>query len=391
MSVVLLSAADASGEMHAADLARALQQRRPELRLCGLGGDAMRRAGVELLVEQRELAVGGFALLWTDLPRVLSAFRRMFRALRERRPKLLILVDSPDFNLPLARRAQRLGIPVLYYVSPQVWAWRSGRIRKIARRVNRMAVIFPFEVEVYAGTGLPVTFVGHPLVERLGDFAAQESRAQCRSALGLGEAAPLVALFPGSRRNEVAYNLPLQLAAARALHARKPHVRFAIACAPSIGVAQIREQVEAQRALEGAALSPAPALIENRAAQLMRAADVVLAKPGTATLEAAVIGTPLAVAARVGAPTMFLMRRLLRVSRYALPNLVAGHAVAPEFIQEQADPEQIAEALEGLLAGPQRERQLREFAEIRRRLGEGDAAQRTAGIAVEMLNESAAT
>lgn len=389
MSVVMLSAADASGEMHAADLARALQGLCPALRLCGLGGDAMRRAGVELLVEQRELAVGGFALLWTDLPRVLSAFRRMFRALKERRPQLLVLVDSPDFNLPLARRAQRLGIPVLYYISPQVWAWRSGRIRKIARRVNRMAVIFPFEVEVYAGTGLPVTFVGHPLVERLGNFAAQKDRAQCRLALGLDDAAPLVALFPGSRRNEVAYNLPLQLAAARALHARAPQLRFAVACAPSIGAAQVKEHVAAPCA--GAAPLPAPALIENESATLMRAADVVLAKPGTATLEAAVIGTPLAVAARVGAPTMFVMRRLLRVSRYALPNLVAGRTVVPEFIQEQAHPERIAEALQGLLAAPQRELQLREFAEISRRLGEGDAAQRTAEIAVEMLNESTAT
>jgi lipid-A-disaccharide synthase len=376
---VLISAGDASGELHAAALAEELRRRAPGVRLFGLGGPAMEKAGVELVVPQHELAVGGLVEVLMELPRIVSAWRRMNRALVRRRPDLVILVDSPDFNLPFAKRAKRRGVPVLYYVSPQVWAWRQGRVRRIAARVDRLAVIFPFEPDVYAGTGLAVDFVGHPLLDRLTPLATRE-RADVRRALSLAAARPLVLLLPGSRRNEVRRTLPLQLAAARALHARDPRVAFAIAVAPSIA----REAID-----EAIAAETLPALldltvIEGRTHEAIRAADVALAKPGTVTLEVALLGTPLVVTTRVNPFTAWLIRRLVHVSSYTMPNLIAGRAVVPEFLQEEAEPDRIAEALSRLLSGPDREAQLQALGELPEALGGGGAARRAADIAQEM-------
>jgi lipid-A-disaccharide synthase len=376
---VLISAGDASGELHAAALAEELRRRAPGVRLFGLGGPAMEKAGVELVVPQHELAVGGLVEVLMELPRIVSAWRRMNRALVRRRPDLVILVDSPDFNLPFAKRAKRRGVPVLYYVSPQVWAWRQGRVRRIAARVDRLAVIFPFEPDVYAGTGLAVDFVGHPLLDRLTPLATRE-RADVRRALSLAADRPLVLLLPGSRRNEVRRTLPLQLAAARALHARDPRVAFAIAVAPSIA----REAID-----EAIAAETLPALldltvIEGRTHEAIRAADVALAKPGTVTLEVALLGTPLVVTTRVNPFTAWLIRRLVHVSSYTMPNLIAGRAVVPEFLQEEAEPDRIAEALSRLLSGPDREAQLQALGELPEALGGGGAARRAADIAQEM-------
>jgi lipid-A-disaccharide synthase len=376
---VLFSAGDASGELHAAALAEELRRRTPDVRLFGLGGPAMEKAGVELVVPQHDLAVGGLFEVLTDLPRIVSAWRRMNRALVERRPDLVILVDSPDFNLPFAKRAKRQGVPVLYYVSPQVWAWRRGRVRRIAARVDRLAVIFPFEPEVYAGTGLDVDFVGHPLLDRLTPLATRD-RAEVRRALSLGSDRPLVLLLPGSRRNEVRRTLPLQLAAARALHAHDPRVAFAVAVAPSIA----REAIDEAIAAEALPAMFDLTVIEGRTHEAIRAADVALAKPGTVTLEVALLGTPLVVTTRVNPFTAWLIRRLVQVSSYTMPNLIAGRTVVPEFLQEDADPQRIAEALAGLLTGPARETQLQALHALPEALGGGGAARRAADIAQEM-------
>lgn len=385
MKTVLISAGDASGELHAAALVEELRRRQPGVRVLGLGGPAMEKAGLEVVVPQRELAVGLGVEVLRDLHRIVSAWRRMTRALSESKPDLVILVDSPDFNLPFAKRAKRAGIPVLYYVSPQVWAWRRGRVRRIAKRVDRLAVIFPFEPAVYAGTGLAVDFVGHPLVDRLRPLLASSDRGAARRALGLDEQRPLVVLLPGSRRNEVRTTLPLQLAAAAALHARDPRVGFTVAVAPSIAKSAIDE---------GIALAKLPALLdltvlEGRTHEAIRAADVALAKPGTVTLEVALLGTPMVVTTRVNRFTAFLMRRLVRVPSYTMPNLIAGQAIVPELLQEDADPVRIAEALLALLAGPAREQQIAALATVRDALGSGGAAARAADIAEEMTRGAA--
>jgi lipid-A-disaccharide synthase len=381
MSEVLLAAGDASGDAHAAELVAALRARLPDVRCFGLGGSAMERAGVEILVPQRELAIGGLVEVLGSLSRVFSAWRRLERAARERRPSLVILVDSPEFNLPLARRLRRCGAPILYYIAPQVWAWRTGRVRKIARRVDRVAVIFPFEVPLFAAAGVRVDFVGHPGVERLRELRARLDRAGARAELGLEPARPLVALLPGSRHNEVRRGTPLQLAAARCLRALAPQVAFALALAPTVRAADVAPALSAAAGAGG----PPVRIVEGRTHELLLAADVALAKPGTATLEAALLGCPIVACGRANPLTALVIRRMIHVASWTMPNLIAGAPVVPEFLQEAAVPERIAAAIAELLAGPARALQLARLEAVARRLGPGGAAARAASVAEEMM------
>jgi lipid-A-disaccharide synthase len=376
---LLVSAGDASGELHAAAVVEALRARDASLDVAALGGPALEKAGARILVPQAELAIGGLVEVLGDLGRVRRAWRRMTRALTEERPDLVMLVDSPDFNLPFARRAKRLGLRVLWFISPQVWAWRRGRVRKIAARADLLAAIFPFEPAVYAGTTLRAMFVGHPLVDRLAPLAAR-TRAECRAALGLDAARPLVALFPGSRRNELRNNLALHLAVARALHAQDPRVAFALCVAPSLARGEVERSLAAQRVPQLLDLR----VVEARAHEAMRAADAVLAKPGTVTLESALLGTPQVVTARVPALTWQLIRRLVDTRFWAMPNLIAEREVVPELVQGDADPQRVAASLRALLAGPAREQQLAALADVRAALGGGGAAARVAELALDL-------
>jgi lipid-A-disaccharide synthase len=381
MTTILLVAGDASGELHAAALAGELRRLLPGVRLLGLGGSEMEKAGVEIVVDQHEIAIGGLVEVLRDVPRVVSAWRRLGRALRESRPGLVVLVDSPDFCIPFARRARRAGAKVLYFVSPQVWAWRGYRIRKLARRVDRMAAIFPFEPEVYAGSGLPVEFVGHPLVDRIPPPAGAAEGREARRRLGLPESGRVVALLPGSRRNELRGSLPLQLGAARLLRDRDPTLRFALALAPSLPRAALDAQLAGLPIADGLSLD----VFEGATYDVVRAADVVVTKPGTATLEIALLGTPLVVAARANPLSAAIGRRVVRVPSLTMVNLIAGEPVVPELIQEAARPERIAAAVSEILAGPAGLLQRRRLAGIRERLGGGGAARRVAEIAREML------
>jgi lipid-A-disaccharide synthase len=372
---ILVSAGDASGEAHAADLVRALGARLPDARFVGLGGPALEAAGVEVRVPLRDVAVGGLVEVLGHVPRVLAAWRSLEAAAREAPTDLAVLVDAPDLNLPLARRLRRAGVPILYYVAPQVWAWRRGRIGKIARRADRLAVIFPFEVEVFAGTGLPVDFVGHPLVDRMAEWSGRLDRARARAALGLDPERPLLLLLPGSRRNEVRAMLPLHLAVAASFRARVPGLAVALSLAPTVTRSDVTE------VLGGLDVT----VVETQGYEAMAAADVALAKPGTATLELCLLGTPFAVAGRAHPLSAAIMRRLVRLPSWTLPNLLAGAPIVPEFLQEQARPERVAAALEELLAGPARALQQRRLAAVARALGAGGAAARAAAIAEEMI------
>jgi lipid-A-disaccharide synthase len=381
MTSVLLSVGDASGDHYAADFVDALRERRPRARFLGLGGVEMEKRGVQLVAHQRDLAVGGLFELAPSLPRIARVWRRMAAALAAERPDLVVLVDSSGFNLPLARRARRAGAPVLYYVAPQVWAWRSGRIRKIARRVDRLAVIFPFEPAVYAGAGVPVEFVGHPLVDRLGVARGRRGRDDARAILGLPAAAKVVALLPGSRRSEVRRCLAVQLAAARRVHARAPDCRFVLPLAASI------ERAEVEAGLRRARLPATLQLdvLDGGSREALRACDVALCKPGTATLEAALLARPCVVAGRGQPLSAAVVRRLVKVDFWAMPNLIAGRWIVPEFLQERADPQSIADAVMALFDGPARAAQLAGLAAVRAALGPGGAAHRAAAIAEEMI------
>ena len=381
MSTVLLSVGDASGDVYAGDFVRELRALRPEAQFVGMGGAEMAQAGVEIAVDQGDVAAGGLFELLPDLHRIVRAWRRMVATLRARRPDLVVLVDSSGFNIPFARRAHRLGVPTLYYVSPQVWGWRTRRIYKIARWVNRLAVIFPFEPAVYAETGVSVEFVGHPLVERLSESSAKLDRESARSALGLDPDASIVALLPGSRRSEMRHLLPLQLDTARVLHARDARIGFVLPRASSVDRALLEEYI--RRAQLPSLLQID--VVDGRAHEVLRAADAALLKPGTSTLEAALLGCPQVVAARASRLTAALLRRLVRVDSLTMPNLIAREPIVPEFLQEAADPERIADAIQSLLAGPARVRQLERFADLRESLSQGGAARRAAEIAAEMI------
>lgn len=386
MTTLLISAGDASGDLHAAEFVRAFRAQHPDARILGLGGDEMRRAGVELVVHQRDLAVGGLLELGRSLAKIVSTWRAMVRVLARANPDLVVLVDSGGFNIPFARRVRRrCGAKILYFVAPQVWAWRPGRIRKLARRVDRMAVIFPFEPAVYAETELPVEFVGHPLIDKLAEVASEIDRETARTRLGCGATRCIISLFPGSRSNEVRNQLPLQLAAAALLHARFSDLRFLLAIASTVSRAAV------DRLITAAGLPAALKLevVHGRPREVMLASDVVLAKPGTVTVELSLLARPMVVVGRVNPVTALVLRRAVRVPFYAMPNLVAGREIVPELLQEDARPEAIAQAVAQLMDGPTRERQLKDLAEVCELLSSPGAARRASEIAGEMLEAAA--
>jgi len=386
VATLLVSAGDASGDLHGAEFASRFLERHPHARVAGLGGEAMREAGVELLAHQRDLAVGGGVELVSRLPAIARAWRRMAAGLAAVRPDLVVLIDSGGFNLPLARRVRRrCAAKILYYIAPQVWAWRPGRIRKLADRVDRLAVILPFELDVYRHTPLAVDFVGHPLVDSIEPLASLDREA-ARRACGIDSPGPVVSLMPGSRRNEVAAHLPIQLETARLLHAETPGMRFLLAVAPSLAAGDGIRSACTRARDEGLPLT----VLAGQSREAIVAADVVLAKPGTVTLECALLARPMVVMGRAHALTAWFLRRAIRVPSLAMPNLIAKQAIVPEFLQEEAVPARLAAALASLLSGPARDTQLARLDEVRRALGPGGAAQRACGIAEEML-ETAGT
>jgi len=367
---ILMVAGEASGDTLGARLAAALLRADPALQLYGVGGHEMRGAGVDTIVDSAELSVMGFAELGREIGHVLAVLRRLRRELREQSPDLFIPIDFPDFNLPLCRSARKAGVPVFYYVSPQVWAWRRGRIDTIARTVTRMLVLFPFEAGIYRSHGIDAHFVGHPLA---GSIAATRSREETRAGLGVAGGSRLLALLPGSRRREVEAILPPMLEAASALG---PGVAAVIAEAPSLPVGFV----------EGIAAASGVACRRGDTYNLLAASDVAFVTSGTATLESALIGCPMVVAYRMSAFSYALARRLVKVPFIAMPNLLLGRRVVAELVQQDADAAHMAAEARLLLddAGL-RARMLGDFDEIRRLLARPGAADRAAALALELL------
>lgn len=365
---VLLVAGEASGDLHAATLARALLDHAPGLRLAGMGGARMAAAGVRLLRRVESVAVVGGTEVLGRLPALWRAFRALRRHLREARPGVVVLVDFPEFNMRLARAARRLGVPVVYFIAPQVWAWRRYRVRALARDVSRVLAIFPFEVGFYADAGVPVEFVGHPVLDVLPPL----TRDSCRAGLvASGEA--LVGLLPGSREHEVRRHLPVLLGAARRLREARPRLRFALPVAPTLD----------PRAIEATArASDVPVtVLQGEAYRVMSASDLLLVASGTATLEAACYGAPMVVVYRLSGLSYALARLLVRgVAHVSLPNILAGRGIVPELIQRRATAEKVAAAAQALLEDETaRAAQRAALLEVRARLGEPGAARRAAG------------
>ena len=372
---IMIVSGEASGDLHGAKLAEALLAISPRLTLFGIGGDRMRAAGVRVAVDARQLAVVGLTEVASQLPGILRGWRAACRMLAQRRPDLLILIDFPDFNLRLARYAKRLGTKVLYYISPQIWAWRRQRVRQIRRRVDHMAVILPFEADFYRGHGVKVSFVGHPLMDQQTDAAAFETNTDAE--------APTVGLLPGSRDSEVVRLLPSMLGAALRLQQRLgAHIMLSRADSvdPQLAariIAPYRRRLDMD-------------IVSGRPQSLFRSADLLIAASGTVTLEAALWGTPLMIVYRVSPLSYLLGKALIRVPHIGLVNLIAGRRVAPELIQQAATPENIAAEALVILSDPRRRANMRaELARVRKRLGAAGASRRVARIAWEMMDGSA--
>jgi lipid-A-disaccharide synthase len=370
--VIMLSAGEASGDLHGATLCRALRELAPGARLVGMGGARMAEAGMEVVADPTGRAVVGMSEAVGRIPGLYRAYRALVRRIYEERPRALVLIDFPEFNLRLARQARRAGVPVVYFIPPQLWAWRRGRIRQMARRVTRVLAVFPFEQALYEEAHVGVDFVGHPLLDVL---PLHLTRDDARRRLGLDPAASVVGLLPGSRREEVARLLPPMLEAARRLAAVDPRRRFLIGAAPTVDRAQVTALLAAAAEADG----PRVEIVESLTHELMAGSDVVLIASGTATLEAALLGAPMVVCYRVSRLTETVARMLARVPWISLPNIVAGRKAVPEVLQDEVTGHRLAsEALHLLEDAAAATAQRAAFKEIRGRLGEPGVGPRAA-------------
>ena len=374
---IVLSAGEASGDRLGAGLARALRELHPGIELSGMGGDEMEAAGVTLVQHAKDVAVVGLVEVLRHLPAIRRAMGRLEETLRASPPDLLVPIDFPDFNLRLAARAKKAGVPIVYYVSPQVWAWRRGRVRTIRDLVRRMLVLFPFESSFYEHEGVPATFTGHPAAAA----RVRERREVLLPRLGLDPRHRIVALLPGSRRGEVSRVFPVLLRAAEELVPTNPDVRFVV---PQAGTLP-------EGFLESIAVRYPLArftVVRGEYPGILEVADAAAVASGTATLDAALAGVPFVAVYRMQPLSYLIARWLVKVDHIALPNLVAGARVVPELVQGECTPEAVAAHLRGFLDEPAKAEALREgLAGIRAKLA-GDGAYRRAAEAI--LAESAA-
>ena len=374
---IMLVVGEASGDMHGAQLVKALLKRDPTVKIFGVGGEQLRQTGFEVLFNVSEITGMGLMELIGNLKRIREAYRALRTALRERRPALLVLIDFPDFNLRLAKYAKALRIPVLYYVSPQVWAWRRGRVRQIARWVDQMAVVFPFEEAFYQKTGVKVEFVGHPLLDTV---RVKEGREGVLAKLGLDPFKPTVALLPGSRRKEVGFHLPVMLDAAKRLSQMRA-IQFLCVRASTVD----RAEVEAR--LKSVPLKIP--LVERGRYEAVAASDLVWTASGTATLETALLLRPMIIVYRLSWLTYVLARLLVRVQHVGIVNLIAGERIVPELIQSDFNAPRMIQETELILNDrSKRESIVLKLSKLRKQLGQPGASDRVAALALSMIGSS---
>ncbi len=370
----MVIAGEASADMHGAAMLEQLATGSNPPAAFGVGGKAMRARGFEAIIGAESFSVAGLTEVILALPAMWWRMRRLVREAKRRRPAVAVLLDLPDFNLPLARRLKSLGIPVVYYISPQLWAWRRGRIKTIAKYVDRMLCILPFERDLYSDAGVSADFVGHPLVEEV-PRPEDLNRLSIRKSLGLpGEESTVVALLPGSRKKEVERHLPLMLATTNELQRHYPQLEAILPVASTV------ERGLVERLLTEARIDVPTTVVDGQSNEALAAADVALVCSGTSTLQAALLHKPMVIVYRVSFLTYSLLRRLVKVTHIGLVNLIAGRALVPELVQGAFTPSAAATALRRLLSDqPAREKLQRELAELRQSLGKGPVAARVAG------------
>ncbi len=374
---VMILAGEASGDAHAAEFVAQLKILQPDIRLSGMGSQEMRRAGVEVFFDSSIIAVVGLVEVlrhWGDIKKAMAIVRQR---LEQTRPDLLVLVDYPEFNLKMARHARELGIKVLFYISPQVWAWRPKRIHKIGRLIDHMAVIFKFEQRYYKNAGIPVSFVGHPLVDKV---QVSADRDALRAKLGIAAADRVIGLFPGSRHSEISRLLPLMFATAELMRKRDPQIRFLLPVASTLDFDDISRQC-ASKELD-------IIVSQGDIYEAISCCDAIVSCSGTVTLEIGLLGVPMCIVYRMSGLSYSIMKRLITIPHIGLANIVADGAVVREFLQQQANPAAVSAELFELLENSEYRAQIKSGLErVRENLGEGGGARNMAQLVLSLIEQ----
>ncbi|MDH3574166.1 MAG: lipid-A-disaccharide synthase [Desulfobacteraceae bacterium] len=370
---VMIIAGETSGDLHGAKLVQAMQKKSKGLFFCGIGGQALKETGVDILIDAREISVVGITEVFSKIPNILRSLRTVKKTFKTLRPDLLILIDFPDFNLHVAATAKKMGIPVLYYISPQIWAWRPGRVKKIDKLVDHMAVILPFEEDFYRKQKIPVTFVGHPLLE---NSLPTKERIEDKWMDDI----PAIGLLPGSRHGEIERHLPVMIDAARILLKKIETIKFIISLSPDVGEKHVKEIVKKHKGEADFEI------VAGNVRNVFEQSKMVMAASGTVTLESAISGTPMVIIYKVSPVSFWLGKAMIRVKNIGLVNLIAGKEIVPELIQEDASSTRIADTVYKMLSDPLGLKQLSlELLTIRDKLGGPGASDRVADIAFRML------
>jgi lipid-A-disaccharide synthase len=369
---VMMIAGEASGDYHGSRVIRELKKRRPSATVYGIGGDNMQEEGMELLYHISSLSFMGFVEVVKHISLIREVERKLEKVLVERPPDVLVLIDYPGFNIRFAKKARRHDIKILYYISPQVWAWHKSRVKKMKPLVDRMKVVFPFEVDLYKKEGMNVEFVGHPLAESL---QSTMNREEFCAAVGLHPGRKILGLFPGSRKQEIDKIFPTMLEASAELK-RKHDIQIAVGVASNLGVGELKRFV-----LDNSSV----VLVENKTHELMRHADAAIVTSGTATLETGWFTTPLIVVYRASSISFFIGRMVVDISNVGLVNIVAGKTVAPEFLQSNMTVRNLVRAIDRILTDDvYREAMKVDLSQIKQKLGQGGASSRVAEGIIEL-------
>lgn len=372
----MIIAGEASGDLHGSRLVAAMRNRNKALFFCGIGGQALKASGVRVFVDASELSVVGITEAFSKLPNLVKGISVAKKTLKRLFPDLLILIDFPDFNLNVAACAKKLGIPVLYYISPQIWAWRPGRVKKIGKLVDHVAVILPFEEDFYKKHQIPVTFVGHPLLDTNLDYGTKIFQKPENDISVIG-------LFPGSRDREIARHLPVMLGAAQILLKRMKNVKFIISVAPDVKRKTLEEIVNKHNGVSDLEI------VSGHVTKIFERSTVVIAASGTVTLESAISGTPMVIIYKVSPISYWLGRALIQVKHIGLVNLITGKKIVPELLQDQASPIRIADTVFNMLSDASGLEKLRlELLKVKDVLGGPGASERVADIAIGMLHDA---